>query len=390
MRGPNNPGTRGSFPMPPSLMFIAGDPSGDHHASQVVHAVRAAIPDAKLWGIGGPSMEAEGFELLMPFAPFNRMGFIEVAIHIRFFLKAKKQLIDIMEKRRPDVLVCVDYSGFNIPMMKAAHAVGIPVVWYIAPMVWAWHKERAQILGEHAAHIAVIFPFEVPYFAPYAAPVSFVGNPTVEAMEREGAFAKALRSHPGKDAFRLALVPGSRRQEVEKLLPPMMEALSILRNRYPGLRAVLSRFKGLPADLYRKAIGGADVELFDGPLREMLSRADAAIVTSGTATLETALLGVPHVIAYRTSFITYAFAKRVLKIPHIGLPNIIAGEEVAPECLQKQAEGPALAARIEAFIDSPEYYTATAGKLMALRQRLGEKRPSEEVCGIIKGIIGKK
>jgi lipid-A-disaccharide synthase len=368
-------------------MFVAGDPSGDHHAAPVIRALRAGMPDADLWGIGGPAMEAEGFKPLMPFAPFNRMGIVEVAIHIRFFLKVKKKLISIMEKRKPDALVCVDYPGFNIPMMKAAQALGIPVVWYIAPMVWAWRHERAKVLGANASHIAVIFPFEVPYFSPFAARVSFVGNPTVEAMENEGAFSKPRPSHPGKENFRLAIVPGSRRQEVEHLLPPMIEAFSILRQRYPGLRAKVSRFSGLPVEMFRKAIGEADVEVFEGPLRDMLATTDCALVTSGTATLETALLGVPLVIAYRTSHITYAIGKRIVNIPHIGLPNIIAGEEVAPECIQKQADGPTMAVRVERFIESPQLHGATVEKLAALRARLGEKKPSVEVSAIVRSVV---
>jgi lipid-A-disaccharide synthase len=371
-------------------MFIAGDPSGDHNCAPVVRALRAGLPDAEFWGIGGTMMEAEGFKPVMPFAPFNRMGLVEVAVHLAFFLNAKKHLITLMEKRRPDVVVCVDYSGFNIPMMKAAHALHIPVVWYIAPMVWAWHRERAQVLGRYAAHIAVIFPFEAPYFSPFAAPVSFVGNPTVEAMERDGVFTKAMKVHPGRENFRLAIVPGSRRQEVERLLGPMIEAFMILRQRYPALRATVSRFSQLPLELYQKAIGGAPVELYDGPLRTMLGAVDCALVTSGTATLETALLGVPHVIAYRTSALTWAVGKRLVKLPHIGLPNIIAKEEVAPECIQGNADGPSMAARIEKFIESPEQYAATVEKLAALRAKLGEKKPSVEVSAIVKSIMEKK
>jgi lipid-A-disaccharide synthase len=210
-----------------SLMFIAGDPSGDEHTAPIVERLRAGIPEASLWGIGGPAMEKNGFTPVMPFAPFNRMGFAEVAAHLRFFFSARRTLIDTMEKRRPDALVCVDYPGFNIPMMKASQKLGIPVVWYIAPMVWAWKQDRAAVLGAHAAHIAVIFPFEVPYFSCYEAPVSFVGNPTVEAMRLEGAFAAKRSVHPGSPRsgnFRIALVPGSRVQEIEHLLPRMLSA----------------------------------------------------------------------------------------------------------------------------------------------------------------------
>jgi lipid-A-disaccharide synthase len=370
-------------------MFIAGDPSGDQHTAGIVRQLRSDLPGAGLWGIGGPAMEREGFEQLLPFAPFNRMGFLEVAAHIAFFLKAKKQLIACMAQRRPGVFVAVDYSGFNIPMMKAAHGLGIPVVWYIAPMVWAWKRKRAAVLGSHASHIAVIFPFETEFFSPYKAPVSFVGNPTVEAMDREAAGALPQRRHPGQSAFRVALVPGSRRQEIDHILPRMVEAFAILRQRYPGLQATVSRYTALPASLYRKHIGNAPLQVFEGPLSEMLRTADCAIVTSGTATLETALMGVPEIIVYRTSAVTYAIAKRLVKIQHIGLPNIIANETIVPECIQEQAGAANLALTLERFIESPKLYNNTAARLVSLRERLGEKRPSLEVSSIIRSLLEK-
>jgi lipid-A-disaccharide synthase len=375
--------------MSSSILFIAGDPSGDQHASAVVRRTRGEFPDLPLWGIGGPAMENEGFEAVMPFAPFNRMGYLEVAAHLAFFLSARKRLIAMMDERRPSALVCVDYSGFNIPMMKAAHRLNIPVLWYIAPMVWAWKQKRAAVVGSYASHIATIFPFEVPYFTGFKATVSFAGNPTVEAMEREGCFAKGKKSHPGGSAFRIAIVPGSRRHEIEETLPRMLSAFGILRERFPGLRAVVSRYRGLPEDLYRRYCGALPVELYGGPLREMLGTADCALVASGTATLETALLGIPFIVTYHASFITHAIFKRFLRIRYIGLPNIIASEAIVPECIQEEAAPANLARTLERFIVSPELYNTTAGKLVALREKLGEKRPSEEVSGILKEMIEK-
>lgn len=373
--------------MSTSILFIAGDPSGDSHASAIIRRTREDFPKVELWGIGGPAMEAEGFRPVMPFAPFNRMGYLEVAMHIGFFLSAQKKLIALMEQRRPAALVCVDYSGFNIPMMKAAHGLGIPVLWYIAPMVWAWKRKRAGVVGKYASHIATIFPFEVPYFTGFVAQVSFAGNPTVEAMEREGCFAKGIRQHPGSGSFRLAIVPGSRRHEIEQMLPRMVAAFVILQKRFPYLQASVSRYTALPEEFYRNLIGEANVEVFEGPLREMLKTADCAFVASGTATLETALLGIPLIVTYHASFITHAIFKHFIQIRHIGLPNIIAGEPIVPECIQEQAEPANLALTLERFIVSPELYNTTVSKLLALRQKLGEKKPSIEVSAILKKIM---
>ena len=370
-----------------SIMFIAGDPSGDQHTGAIIRRLKHELPGAKLWGIGGPAMEREGFEPVMPFAGFNRMGYLEVALHLRFFLKARSKLIGLMKQQKPDILVCVDYSGFNIPIMKAAALLAIPVVWYIAPMVWAWKRKKAAVLGAHASHIGVIFPFEEKYFTGYRAQVSFVGNPTVEAMEREGAFSPEPRRHPGREQFRLAIVPGSRRQEVEHLLPPMIKAFNILQERYPGIQATISRYAGIPLDLYRTAIGDAQVELFEGSLRTLLGRSDFALVTSGTATLETALAGVPLVIAYKTSPVTYTIARLLVHIPDIGLPNIIAGERIVPECVQGNANAEELASQTGFFIDSPDLYDATASRLSALRRVLGEKKPSCELTRKIMSLL---
>ncbi|MBN1130506.1 MAG: lipid-A-disaccharide synthase [Chitinispirillaceae bacterium] len=371
----------------PSLFFIAGDPSGDLHAAAVVSQLRLELTGSRVWGIGGPAMVRAGFEPVMPFAPFNRMGFLEVALHIGFFLRAQRRCIRLVEAHKPSVMVCVDYSGFNIPLMRAAAARGVPVVWYIAPMVWAWKKKRAAVLGRHAAHIAVIFPFEVSCFSPFRAPVSFVGNPTVEAMAAAGLFLRPEKVHPGNNGFHLALVPGSRRQEIEHQLPRMLEACAILRQRFPRVRASVSRYGALPESFYQRYIGGAPVALVEGPLSGLLNRADCALVTSGTATLETALLGVPHIVTYHTSAVTYELAKRLIRVKHIGLPNIIAGETIVPECIQDQAEGANLALTLERFIESPKLYNSTVNKLLALRTRLGEKKPSEEVCRIITNLL---
>jgi lipid-A-disaccharide synthase len=234
----------------------------------------------------------------------------------------------------------------------------------------------------------VIFPFEVSWFSPYQAPVAFVGNPTVEEMARADLFSGPNKGHPGQKGFHIAIVPGSRRQEIEHMLPRMLDAFKVLQKRFSFLRATVSRYAALPEGLYRRYLSDESIPLVSGPLREILRHADCAMVTSGTATLETALLGIPHIVVYHTSAITYAVAKRLIAIPHIGLPNIIAGEEIIPECVQQRAEGAHCALTMERFIESPRLYETTMNRLIALRELLGEKKPSEELCKIIKKVGG--
>jgi|WetSurMetagenome_2_1015567.scaffolds.fasta_scaffold00108_42 lipid-A-disaccharide synthase len=378
-----------------SILFVAGDPSGDEHAAPIIRRLRSLLPQVRTFGIGGPCMQQEGFEALLPFEPFNRMGFAEVVSHLPFFLEARSFLVKELSARKPDALVCVDYPGFNIPLMKAAHGRGIPVVWYIVPQVWAWKEKRAETLGANASHIAVVFPFEADYFRRYAAPVSFVGHPLVELLDTTRAARGGLpRRFPDTGrGVRLGLVPGSRRQEIVRMLPPMIDAALALKERYPALTVAVSMCRGLPHELFFPQVARFEsrhpgaIEINEGPLPDMVGACDLAVVTSGTATLQTALCGVPLVVAYRTSALSFSLMKRMVKLPYIGLPNIVAGERIVPECIQNGAAGACLAAEAAALLESRERYETTVGRLLALREKLGGKRPSEEVAGIISDIV---
>jgi lipid-A-disaccharide synthase len=370
-------------------MFVAGDPSGDQHASPIVQRLSTLVPGVHCFGIGGPAMQLMGFEPLMRFEDFNRMGLWEVLKHLPFFLKAQKQLAIAMDSNKPRALVCIDYPGLNIPLMKEAHKRGIPVVWYIVPQVWAWKKKRAALLGKYASFIGAVFPFEVGYFKPYAAPISFVGHPLVEAL-RQRAKASGAVENNDTPANTLSLIPGSRQQEVTAILPAMVKAAALLKRQYPKLRVLVSKCRGLPVKLYQKACLQEGVELFEGPLCDLLDRTRYAFVTSGTATLETGLAGVPMVIVYRTSVVTYWLLKRMVRVPYIGLPNIVAGEKIVPECIQQKANGHDLAHEMQKFIESPEYYESTVKKLSRLKGILGGKNPSREIARAIEAIVNRK
>jgi len=366
-----------------SVMFVAGDPSGDEHASAVIRALHKSDPAVCTFGIGGPNMQAAGFEPVLPFEPFNRMGFAEVIRHLPFFLGAKARCVSLLKERKPSVLVCVDYPGFNIPLMKSAKKLGIPVVWYIVPQVWAWKKKRAKILGENASSICVVFPFEAAYFSPYPAPVTFVGHPLVELIDKLDTDNKKATQDT---TLRLALVPGSRPQEIAYMLDPMVDAAIELKRKYPALTVTVSKCKSLPDApfTYQKkrfdAIFGESLAISGLPLSDILLASDYAIVTSGTATLHTALMTVPMVIAYKTSGVTYSLLKQMITLPYIGLPNIVAQEKIVPECIQADVDGHKLADAIAMFIDNKEYCIATIGKLGDLKKKLGSKVASEEVA----------
>lgn len=372
-------------------MFVAGDPSGDIHAAPVIRELHTISPGLECWGIGGPKMVTEGFHQLMPFEPFNKMGFIEVVKHLGFFLDAKKKLINEMRTRKPSCFVCVDYPGLNMPLMKAAKKLGIPVVWYIAPMVWAWKKKRARVLGEYADFIGCIFPFEPSHFLPYTDNVAFIGNPTVQSMDvqkkRDTADGMMETGENCCKGLSIALVPGSRLQEISRMLQPMLDAYMILKKEFPELRAEVSLFRSINVSEFDIVKEYPGVTVTSDPLDRILSRVRCAIVKSGTSTLETALACVPMVIAYKTSAMTYALAKHLVKLSWIGLPNIIANASIVPECIQDSMNAESLADECRKFLVDKEYYNQTVDTLQKIRGVLGAKKPSAELAGKIAEII---
>lgn len=375
----------------PTLFFIAGDPSGDQNTALIIRRVCKELPNALCCGIGGPEMQAEGFKPFLPFEKFNVMGYLEVITHIPFFLKAKNLIVNKMKTLKPSAVICVDYSGFNMPVMKAAHALGIPVIWYISPKIWVWKKRKyLNNFKKYVSHIAVIFPFEKDIFLPHIKNVSFVGNPTVEQMDN-GRYStpEATREKLQENTVkRLAVIPGSRINEIKNIFPVMISACKKLKKEYPDLLFFISRCGNIPNELYDNIIGNLSTESFSGPLEELLITSDIALVTSGTATLQTALMGVPMVIAYKTSTFNYSIGMLLLRnLKYIGLPNIIASDEIVPEYLQKNMTSEKLAEALKSYIDNPEKYRNVKKRLFDLKEKLGIKKPSKEVTKIIRKTI---
>lgn len=292
-------------------------------------------------------MARAGVELLADFDRLTVLGFAEVVRHLPFFLGLLRRMRAEMARRHTDLVVPIDYPGFNLRLARSAHADHLPVLYYIAPQVWAWHRSRAAELARVTDRLAVVLPFEVPLFRDFGAEAEFVGHPLLDLPpETTGrtAFCQAL----GIDAARpiLAIFPGSRRQEVDRHLELFQAAADRLRAQRPDLQPVVARAADVPASLY----AGARVPVAEAP-RTLLAHAHAALVKSGTTTLETALAGVPMVIAYRTHPLTFWIARRLVDVEHIGLVNLVARERLAPELLQTAATPDALAGALVPLVD---------------------------------------
>lgn len=350
----------------PTILLTAGEPSGDMHGAAVARELKRRWPNVRLFGLGGPRMAAEGVDLLAGLDRLAVMGFAEVARHLPFFLRLLRDIRGEMTRRGTDLVIPVDYPGFNLRLSRSAKEAGIPVLFFIAPQVWAWHRSRTRQLAERTDRLAVILPFEVPFFTGAGAHAEFVGHPLLEVNEPvpdRASFCTSL----GLDAERpiLALFPGSRRQEVERHLALFGAAAQRLVSEHPRLQPVIAASRSVPSDLFT---GASAALTHDG--RALLHHARAAIVKSGTTTLEAALAGTPMVVAYRTSPLTYFLARRLVEVDHIGLVNLVAGERLVPELVQDAATPDALAAALMPLVEeTPERARVLRG-LAAVRESL--------------------
>jgi lipid-A-disaccharide synthase len=360
--------------------------SGDLHAADVVRAFKARAPDTALWGIGGDHLQAEGVELLQHTDRMGVMGIVEVLKQYRFFKGVLKQVLAEVEKRQPKAALLVDYPGFNLRLAAELKKRGVKVYYYISPKVWAWNKKRIPKMAEVIDRLMVIFPFEVDLFKATPLRVDFVGNPLVAQIDAARA-GEPLRL-PWQSDQRVALLPGSRRQEIERILPTMLAAAVKLEAAFPEVSFMIASPNARIERMVNEQIASASVKpsrlnVICGNARELMRQAEAAIVTSGTATLETALIGTPHILVYKTSAFTYWVARSVVKIRHIGLVNIIAGRTICPEILQHEATAERLASEAgKLMCDTPGRRAMLAG-YEEVRQLLGEQRAAENVAKIL-------
>jgi lipid-A-disaccharide synthase len=369
--------------MKKSILVVAGEVSGDLHAADVIRRAGALSPETGFWGIGGNRLAAEGVELVEHVDRMSVMGLPEVLKRYRFFRRVFRQVLKEAEQRGTKTALLVDYPGFNLRLAAALKKRGVRVVYYISPKVWAWNKRRIPRMVEVIDRLMVIFPFEVDVFAGTGLQVDYVGNPLVEQLDRF--LVTEPKALPWKSERRIALLPGSRRQEIERILPAMLEAAWKLENSFPELSFMIAT----PNQQIERTVKGkvftcrykpSRLSIICGNARELMRQAEAAIVTSGTATLETALIGTPHILVYRTSALTYWFARLVVKISYIGLVNIVAGRSVCPELIQHEAAPERLAEETARLLsDTPERKAMLEG-YAEIRRRLGGKKASDSVA----------
>jgi lipid-A-disaccharide synthase len=368
------------------VMIMAGEASGDLHGSNLVREIRRQDPSIAFYGVGSRNMKNAGVHLLADASQISVVGATEVITHLRPLCRVFNGLKRFLNTDRPDLLILIDFPDFNIMLGKKAKKLGIPVLYYISPQVWAWRKGRIKTIAALVRAIIVVFPFEVALYKNAGADVRFVGHPLTDVVKSSYNQAEA-KAQFGLAAGKrtIAILPGSRMREITHLLPDMLRAADILSQRFQDIQFALPVAPTLSENFIRSFIqkSPVPVTLVDGRVYDILRASDAALVTSGTATLETGLMAVPMVIAYRVSGLSYFIGRMIVDVDHIGLVNIVAGKRIVPELVQQEATPQNMADEMSRFLDNPAYCQEVRSRLLEIRSRLGEEGASTRVASVV-------
>lgn len=379
-----------SIPPPPSsptILFSAGESSGDQHAASMFLELQKLYPGVKGIGMGGTQMAQTGITLHYDSRSIAVIGAIEV---IRYYAEIRRALAimqQLLVSERPDLLICVDYKEFNLKLASYAKRLGIKVLFYVSPQVWAWRPGRVKSYGKVIDMMAVIFPFETAYYQAEQIPVRYVGHPSVDKVKIVGSKEENLDFF-GLDKSKpiIGLLPGSRVNEIKRLLPVMLQAADMLQIQSPGCQFVLPQADSISDNLLATYLSSrpsiAVIVIKDHPY-EVMHCCDAVMTCSGTVTLELALLKIPMVIAYKLSAITYQLGKWLVKTPFIGLPNIIAGSSIVKEFIQYEATAKNLSDEILQLITDTTYANQMRNNLDRVKQQLGTGGGSKNMANLV-------
>ena len=371
------------------IFFVAGESSGDTHGASLIRALRVAVPSVVCEGLGGQGMAEAGMALRHDLAGDAIMGFAEVVKHLWPMRRLFLDTVAYLRGKPPDAAVLIDYPGFNIRLAKQLHAFGIPVIYYISPQVWAWKRKRIHTLARCVGKMLVILPFEERLYRDVGMESCvYVGHPLLDQIPPLATHHSSLTTH--HYPLVIGLLPGSREMEIRRLLEPMLGVAEGIRERYPEARFRTPCVNAQRAAQVRALAGSFPLEVSSGGMYDVLSSARFCMVASGTATLETALFGVPMVIMYKANPLSYWLARRLIKdLQHIGMANILAEREIVPEFIQHQAEAARILPKaLELIADGPARRQMQAG-LAGVRATLGGEgasaRAAQEILAFMEG-----
>jgi lipid-A-disaccharide synthase len=366
-------------------MIVAGEASADLHGSNLVRAIKRLDATIRFYGVGGRQMEEAGVKILIPASDMAVVGLTEVFNKLPRIAKANRTLKNLLKNNPPDLLVPIDYPGFNIHLAGHAKRYSVPVLYYISPQVWAWRTGRIKKIAKRVDRMAVILPFEERFYIEKGVDVDYVGHPLLDSIPHHLDKDEMTRKMGLENAHPvIGLLPGSRNEEIRNHLPVMIKAVEILSSQYPRLRGLLLIAPTIPTGLVQSFLeeSSAEIGISQNSVYHTLAACDLALVASGTATVETAILGVPMVLLYRASAITFWIGKRVIKVPFLGLVNLVAGERVIPELIQDDLTPDRLAHEALEILEDGQKREIMIEKLGMVKQRLGRGGASERTARI--------
>lgn len=377
--------------MKKKILIIAGEASGDLQAASLIKTLKQSNPHLEIFGVGGQQMQNAGAEIIFDISRLAVVGFVEVLRNLATFKKIFNALSILLDKRRPDAVLLIDYPGFNLRFAKLAKSKNIPVIYYISPQIWAWGKDRIHEIKKNVDKMIVIFGFEEELYKEAGVKVSFVGHPFLDIVKPEWKKEETIKHlHLNHHTVKIALLPGSRQKEVERHLPVMLKSAEIIKKSMPDTEFILSKRKEIPHEIYNRITSSSSIKphSLDNRPYEIMDVSDMVIISSGSATLETAIMGKPMVIIYKTSFLTWLLAKNLIKIPNIGLVNVVAGKKIVPELIQFQATGKNIAQETLQILTNPKTNHEIKENLQKVKYSLGETGAINRAAHIILKMLG--
>lgn len=368
-----------------NLMIIAGEVSGDMHGAALIHELKKLNPDLEICGIGGNSMKDEGAYLVYHLNRMAFLGFIEVVKHIPFVKQVQAELIDMVLGRKIDTVVLIDYPGFNLNIAEKLKSLNVKIIYYISPQIWAWGQNRVNKIKRLVDKMIVVFPFEKEIYEKAGVDVEYVGHPLMEIISEHKYLDKAeLFNEYNLDEAKdiLLLMPGSRKQEVEKIFPECIKAAEKIGNEF-NLQVVVSASQNIGERFLFKLTKKRNFTVIKSHTHDLMKYSKFGIIKSGTSTLEAAVFQLPMVIVYKTSGLTYFIGKKLIKIKNIGMANIILNEQIVPELIQQNVSSKMIYKESKEILSNPDRYNSIKQKLGLVKEKLGENGASKKAAQII-------
>jgi len=375
---------------PNKILLVAGEVSGDLHGSHLVEAIHRIEPGVQFFGVGGEGLEKRGVKLLYPAHSLSVVGITEVFVKLGTILKALRGLKKSLRREKPDLVILIDFPEFNLRLAKIAHRRGIPILYYISPQVWAWRPKRIRLIAQLVKKMVVLFPFEVPLYEAAGVDVEWVGHPLLDIVKPTLPKEKAFQQF-GLDPKQrtIGLLPGSRSHEVERLLPPLLASAHLLQKEIPDLQFVIPLAPGLPKTILSSRMKNISVpvKVVEGFTYDVMNLSDLLITASGTATMEGAILGKPMIIIYKVSFPSYWIGRALIRVDHIGLVNLVAEKEIAPELIQKDVHPQRIADEALRILRDPILSRKMSESMGEVCQKLGKPGAAQRAARIVISLL---